>query len=43
MATVESLEMSKHLCYGSMERDWHISREVLQELLKIPKVERLTK
>ena len=45
MAMVESLEMRKLLCCGSMERELHISRKVVQELLKIPKalMERLTK
>ena len=45
MATVESLEMRKRLCCGSMERGLHSSRNVVQELLKIPKalMERLTK
>ena len=45
MAIVESLEMRKRLCYGSMERELHISRKEVQELLKIPKalMERLTK
>ena len=37
MSIVESLEM-KRLCCGSMERELHISRKVVQELLKIPKV-----
>ena len=45
MAIVESLETRKCLCCGSMEKELHISRKVVQELLKIPKVlmERLTK
>ena len=45
MATVNSLETRKHLCYDSMERELHISRKVVQELLKIPKalMERLAK
>ena len=45
MATVESLEMRRRLCCGSMERELHSSREALQELLKIRKalMERLTK
>ena len=37
MAIVESLEMRKRLCCGSMERELHISRKVVQELLKLPK------
>ena len=37
IATVESLEMRKRLCCGSMEREFHISRKVMQELLNIPK------
>ena len=45
MAIVESLEVRKRICCGSMERELHISRKVVQELLKIPKalMERLTK
>ena len=45
MAIMESLEMRKRLCCGSMERELHISRKVVQELLKIPKalMERFTK
>ena len=45
IATVESLEMRKRLCCGSMERELHISKKVVQELLEIPKalMERLTK
>ena len=45
MAIVESLEMRKRLCCGSMERELFISRKGVQELLKIPKalMERLTK
>ena len=45
MAMVESLEMRKRLCCGSMERELHISRKVVQELMKIPKalMERFTK
>ena len=45
MAIVESLEMRKRLCCGSMEGELHISRQVVQDLLKIPKalMERLTK
>ena len=45
MAIVESLEMRKRLCCGSMERELHISRKEVQELLKIPKalMERFTK
>ena len=39
MAIVESLEMRKRLCCGSMERELHISRKEIQELL----MERLTK
>ena len=35
MAIVESLEMGKRLCRGSMEGGLHISRKVAQELLKI--------
>ena len=33
------------LCCGSMERELHIARKVVQEVLKIPKalIERLTK
>ena len=38
MAIVESLETRKCLCCGSMEKELHISRKVVQELLKIPKV-----
>ena len=37
MAIVESLEMRKRLCCDSMERELHISRKMVQELLKIPK------
>ena len=37
MATVESLDMRKRLCCGSMERGLHSSRNVVQKLLKIPK------
>ena len=37
MAIVESLEMRKCLCCGLMEREFVISRKVVQELLKIPK------
>ena len=37
MAIVESLEMRKRLCCGSMERELHMSRKEVQELLKIPK------
>ena len=37
MTIVESLEMRKRLCCGSMERELHISRKEVQELLKIPK------
>ena len=36
MAIVESLEMRKRLCSGSMERELHISRKTVQELLRIP-------
>ena len=45
MAIVESLEMRKRLWCGSMERELHISRKEVQELLKVPKalMERLTK
>ena len=45
MAKVESLEMRKHLCCGSMERELHLSIKEAQELLKIPKalMERSTK
>ena len=45
MAIVDSLEMKKRLCCGSMKRELHISRELVQEFLKIPKarMERLTK
>ena len=45
MGIVETLEMRKRLCCGSMERELHISRKVVQELLKIPKalMERLAK
>ena len=45
MGIVESLEMRKRLCCGSMERELRISRKVVQELLKIPAalMERLTK
>ena len=45
MAIVESLEMRKRQCYGSMERELHILRKEVQELLKIPKalMERFTK
>ena len=44
MAVVESLEMRKRLCCGSMEKELHISRKEVQELLKIPKalMERFT-
>ena len=37
MAMVEGLEMRKRLCCGSMERELHISRKEVHELLKIPK------
>ena len=37
MAIVESFEIRKRLCCGSMERELHISRKEVQELLKIPK------
>ena len=37
MAFVESLETRKRLCCGSMEEELHISRKVVQKLLKIPK------
>ena len=37
MATVESLEMSKRLCCGSMEKELPIARKEVQKLLKIPK------
>ena len=37
MAKMESFEMRKRLCCGSMERELHISRKEVQELLKIPK------
>ena len=45
MAIAECLEMRKRLCCGSMERELHILRKVVQELLKIRKalMERLTK
>ena len=31
------LEARELLCCGSMERELHISRKVIQELLKVPK------
>ena len=37
MTIVDILEMRKRLCCGSMERELHISRKEVQELLKIPK------
>ena len=42
---MESLEVRKRPCCGSMERELHISRKVIQELLKINRalMERLTK
>ena len=45
MAIVESLEMRKRLCCGSIERELQISRKVIKELLKIPEalMEKLTK
>ena len=45
MVIVESLQVRKRIRCGSMERELHISRKVVQELLKIPKalMERLTK
>ena len=45
MAIVKSLQMRKRLCCWSIERELHISRKEIQELLKIPKalMERLTK
>ena len=45
MAIVESLGMGKRLCRCSMEREVHISRKIVQEVLKIPKalMERFTK
>ena len=45
MALVESLEIRRRLCCCSTERELHISRKVLHELLKIPKalMEGLTK
>ena len=45
MAIGESLEMGKRLCCSLMEKELHISRKVVQELLEIPKslMERLTK
>ena len=45
MAILDSLEMRKRPCCGSMERYLQISRIVVQELLKIPEalIERLTK
>ena len=37
MAIMESLEMRKRLCCCSMEGELHISRQVVQDLLKIHK------
>ena len=37
MVIVESLEMRKRLCCGSMERELLISRKVVQKLLEILK------
>ena len=40
-----SYELRKRLCCASMERELHISRKIVKELLKVPKVpmERLIK
>ena len=45
MDITENLEMRKRLCCGSMERELHMSRKEVQELLQIPKAltERFTK
>ena len=45
MDVVESFETRKRLCCGSMERELHVSRKEIQELLKIPRalMERFTK
>ena len=36
MSIAKSLEMRKHLCRGSIERELQISRKLIQELLKMP-------
>ena len=38
MDIVESLEMRKRLSCGSMEGELHISRKIVQELLKMFKM-----
>ena len=45
MAIMNKFGDRKRLCCGSIEKELHISRKVVQELLKIPKaqMERLTK